>query len=76
MKPSDDPRSPFSKNYQPQLNWMPLQKLQDNANAMTKVLERARTKDPLHDVKQGISSPDRLLPKKFHIYAQAGVPKK
>lgn len=76
MKPSDDPRSPFNPNYRGQINWAPLQKLKDNAEAMSKVLEAARSKDPLHDVKKGISSIERLMPKKFHVYAKAGAPKK
>lgn len=77
VKPSDDPRCPFSEQYKPQLNWAPLQKLKDNAEAMTKVLEKARVKDPLHDFKQGIllNQHERLLPKKFHVYSKAGAPK-
>lgn len=77
MKPSDDPRSPFSPQYKPQLNWAPLQKLKDNSEAMTKMLEKARMKDEFHDAKQGllINQHERLLPKKFHIYAKAGAPK-
>ena len=76
MKPSEDPRSPFNPNYQGKINWGPLQKLQDNAKAMTRVVENARAKDPLHDVKKKITLIDRLATKKFHIYAEAGAPKK
>lgn len=77
LKPSDDPRNPFNPNYRGQINWIPLQKLKDNAMAMTKVLEKARVKDPLHDKKQGvlINQHERLLPKKFHVYSKAGAPK-
>ena len=72
VKPSEDPRSPFNHAYQAQINWLPMQKLQNSSNAMTKVLEKARLKDPLHDAKKGLSPIDTLLPKKFHVYSRAG----
>lgn len=75
MKPSEDPRSPFSDNYKAQINWRPMQQVKDNGAIVTKNLEKARMKDPLHDVKQGISTVDRLLPKQFHVYTRAGAPK-
>ena len=75
MKPSDDPRCPFNENYKAQINWRPMQALKNASETMTKNLEQSRLKDPLHDVKQGISSADRLMPKLFHVYTKAGVPK-
>lgn len=72
MKPSDDPRSPFNENYKAQINWRPMQQVKDNGATVTKNLEKSRLKDPLHDVKKGISSVDKLLPKQFHVYSRAG----
>ena len=72
MKPSEDPRSPFSPEYKQQINWRPMQQVKDNGAIVSKNLEKSRMKDPLHDVKKGISSIDKLLPKKFHVYSRAG----
>lgn len=76
MKLSEDPRSPFSLGYRAKINWRPMQQVKDNGAIVTKNLEKARMKDPLHDVKKGISSMEKLLPKQFHVYAKAGAPKK
>lgn len=77
MKLSEDPRCPFSEQYQPKINWRPMQQQKDSGTTVTKNLELARIKDALHDSKNGllISQHDRLLPKKFHVYTRAGAPK-
>ena len=54
MKPSEDPRSPFSDNYKAQINWRPMQQVKDNGETVTKNLEKARRRDPNHDKKVGV----------------------
>ena len=75
MKPSEDPRCPFSPAYQTKIKWRPMQALKNTSETMTKNLEQSRLADPLYDVKKGISTIDKLLPKKFHVYSKAGAPK-
>ena len=68
--------SPFSKDYKPRLDWGAQNLDRQRGDTVAKNLEKARLKDPAHDMKTGLtlSERDHLIPKQFHVYSRA-VPK-
>lgn len=77
MKPSDDPRSPFSTEYKAQIDWSKQQLFKTTSEIATKKLEKNRLKDASFDLRIGtvVGQRDSLLPKLFHVYSKAGSPK-
>ena len=80
MKPSDSPLSPFSPNYKAKIDWGKQQKSAQAKEAVSKYIEKKRMENPDFDKTIGMVYSDKvtekLLPKKFHVFAKAGAPKK
>ena len=80
MKPSEHPLSPFNPNYKAKIDWTPQQIAARNKAVMSKYVERKRVENPNFDKTIGMVYSDKttenLLPKKFHVFAKAGAPKK
>lgn len=76
MKPSEDPRNPFSPNYKAKINWKPQQQAANNQEISTKGLERKRLQDAKYDQKVGMiyndqRGADETLPKRFQVFHKA-----
>ena len=70
--------SPFSPDYKPQLNWGAQNLDKQRGDTVTKNLEKARLKNPAHDLKIGRTLNERisLLPRQFHVFSKAVPGKK
>ena len=75
MKPSEDPRNPFSPNYKAKINWLPQQQAAQNKANITVGLEKKRLADANYDKKVGMLFNDArgdttTLPKAFNVYTK------
>ena len=70
--------NPFSPDYKPQLNWGAQNLDKQRGDTVTKNLEKARLKNPAHDLKIGLTLNERisLLPRQFHVFSKAVPGKK
>lgn len=77
MKPSDDPRSPFSPNWKSPINWRTQNLDKQRGTAVSMQVEKERLSNENYGKLTGISKTERmnLLPKQFHVYSKA-VPSK
>ena len=77
MKPSDNPISPFSKDYKAQINWKGQNLDKQRAMSVSMRVEEVRMDNREYGKLTGISKNERenLLPRQFHVYSKA-VPSK